>query len=208
MPKDIAYNLDSINSIIYPNLIKSNPFSLTIFCFQKKNISTTHKSQRMSFWPFGQNFNHLSNNINKILDEYFSVLHTIELKENKQQQDINNGITISKSNLSSIAENANNSASSSLLYSDIDNDNINSVLTSKFIDEILEENELINELNKKNSTLLDFVCFGYFFDDDNSKVTNIEYLVNLLIHCCDVIDKHSLNIKEESVILSVDDIIG
>lgn len=162
----------------------------------------------MSFWPFGQNLNHLSNNINKILDEYFSVLHTIELKENKQQQDINNGITISKSNLSSIAENANNSASSSLLYSDIDNDNINSVLTSKFIDEILEENELINELNKKNSTLLDFVCFGYFFDDDNSKVTNIEYLVNLLIHCCDVIDKHNLNIKEESVILSDDDIIG
>ncbi|SGZ40011.1 related to SIT4-associating protein SAP4 [Hanseniaspora guilliermondii] len=162
----------------------------------------------MSFWPFGQNFNHLSNNINKILDEYFSVLHTIELKENKQQQEINNGITISKSNLSSIAENANNSTSSSLLYSDIDNDNINSVLTSKFIDEILEENELINELNKKNSTLLDFVCFGYFYDEDNSKVTNIEYLVNLLIHCCDVIDKHNLNIKDETVMSSDDDIIG
>ncbi|KAF0270472.1 hypothetical protein FOG48_00398 [Hanseniaspora uvarum] len=161
----------------------------------------------MSFWPFGQNLNHLSNNINKILDEYFSVLHTIELKENKHQQEINNGISITKSNLSIITENANNSTSSSLLYSDIDNENINGVLTSKFIDDLLEEGELINELNKKNSTLLDFVCFGYFFDNEDNKTTNIEYLVNMLIHCCEVIDKHSLNIIDDSPIFSDDDII-
>lgn len=30
----------------------------------------------MSFWPFGQNLHH--SNINKILDEYFHVLHEIE----------------------------------------------------------------------------------------------------------------------------------
>ncbi|XBW35529.1 hypothetical protein QEN19_001104 [Hanseniaspora menglaensis] len=165
----------------------------------------------MSFWPFGQNLNSPTNNINKILDEYFSVLHTIEQKQQQQSGTSNNvigslgsgGISITKTNSNSRtsllkAENDNlsNDNDNNIIFNDFEN--IKNPLSSKFIDEILEESEIINELNRKNSTLLDFICFGYFYDSDTengNKVSNIEYLVSLLLHCCQVIDKHMIEEK-------------
>lgn len=56
-------------------------------------------------------------------------------------------------------------------------------LSSKYIDGILAESELLNELTRQNSTLLDFVCFGYFYGADGGKVQNIEYLIDQLMAC-------------------------
>ncbi|KAL6926330.1 hypothetical protein ACO0SA_001873 [Hanseniaspora valbyensis] len=174
----------------------------------------------MSFWPFGQNLNSTTNNINKILDEYFSVLHTIEQKQQQiNSNNSSNNNSNSNSNISAFLDSngititkVNSSSRTSLLLKDNDNiindnnnsnnsnddniqndNNIHAPLNSKFIDEILDESEIINELNRKNSTLLDFMCFGYFFESDSengSKISNIEYLVNVFMHCCEAIDKH------------------
>lgn len=169
----------------------------------------------MSFWPFGQNINNPTNNINKILDEYFSVLHTIEQKQQQLNSNSNitnvstslgsNSITISKTNSNSrtslvIRDNENIDNDEDNIYDNSINDhkNIHSPLTNKFIDEILNESEVVNELNRKNSTLLDFMCFGYFFDNESetkTKISNIEYLVNLLMHSCEFINDHLMDEK-------------
>ena len=61
-------------------------------------------------------------------------------------------------------------------------------LSHKFMDEILEETELLNELTRQNNTLLDFVCFGYFYTETGDKVENIAYLIDRLLDCIDKID--------------------
>ncbi|KAG0679602.1 hypothetical protein C6P41_000167 [Kluyveromyces marxianus] len=61
-------------------------------------------------------------------------------------------------------------------------------LNHKFMDDILEETELLNELTRQNNTLLDFVCFGYFYSENGEKVDNIAYLIDCLLECIDRID--------------------
>ncbi|KAL6950219.1 hypothetical protein ACO0QE_000895 [Hanseniaspora vineae] len=198
----------------------------------------------MSFWPFGQNVN--SSNINKLLDDYFSVLHQVEsitatnpqslsisrnssnadksiAAKRKQHnddddddddddndepeieeaeeglendddnnehilvspQDINfvsNGISINGSNtMSNKSNNSGKEAKSTSSNDQQNNFEIFQNLNSSFIDQILEESELLNELTRKNNTLLDFICFGYFYDSDLNKILNLEYLINLLM---------------------------
>ncbi|CDO91712.1 unnamed protein product [Kluyveromyces dobzhanskii CBS 2104] len=62
-------------------------------------------------------------------------------------------------------------------------------LSHKFMDDILEETELLNELTRQNNTLLDFVCFGYFYTETGDKVENIAYLIDQLLDCIDRIDE-------------------
>lgn len=57
-------------------------------------------------------------------------------------------------------------------------------LDNSFIERMLVETELLNELSRQNKTLLDFICFGFFFDKEtNQKVNNMEYLVDQLMEC-------------------------
>lgn len=62
-------------------------------------------------------------------------------------------------------------------------------LSHKFMDEILEETELLNELTRQNNTLLDFVCFGYFYTESGEKVENIQFLIDQLMICIDRINE-------------------
>lgn len=217
---------------------------------------------RMSFWPFGQSLN--NSNINRILDDYFKVLHALEksnpavakcvhqnfnngngLSPNAQnmsrdeisvtdlndvgiadtgdsgdtESDLQNGVEDSltqsgqgyastggtPSSLDSSSSKTRNSSLTSDSESsktDSDEDDINSAtepmrmtiksLNSSFIDKLLEESELLNELTRQNSTLLDFICFGFFYDPiTHAKVQNIEYLIDLMLDCVDRINTPS-----------------
>ncbi|CAD1784829.1 similar to Saccharomyces cerevisiae YGL229C SAP4 Protein required for function of the Sit4p protein phosphatase [Maudiozyma barnettii] len=61
-------------------------------------------------------------------------------------------------------------------------------LDSKFIEKILIDPELLNELNRQNNKLLDFLCYGIFYDNKQSKTANLQYLIDQLLICCDSID--------------------
>ncbi|KAL3231433.1 Uncharacterized protein RNJ44_00468 [Nakaseomyces bracarensis] len=59
-------------------------------------------------------------------------------------------------------------------------------LDNSFIDRMLRESELLNELAAQNKSLLDFICFGFFFKDgDGERVENIQYLLDQLVFCVD-----------------------
>lgn len=162
----------------------------------------------MSVWPFGSNNN--SNNINNVsiinkkLNEYFNILH------NLQNEDIIINpilLNLSNDNLNTIHENEplTKSPSTTTSSSDdngedddeihikkqhISNEKYNTAdLDSSFIESILKDNELLNELNRQNNKLLNFLCYGIFFDDTtNKQVQNFDYLVEQLLACCDAID--------------------
>ncbi|CAI4039320.1 hypothetical protein SMKI_07G3040 [Saccharomyces mikatae IFO 1815] len=193
----------------------------------------------MSFWPFGQNLTH--SNINKILDEYFHVLHELErinpsvgkaipaIFNNVQQRGTNDSLDsipeeYSQGNDIKTADgdqksrfekdeqqeryekeeeerSMNSSESSTTSFSsgstsktDLDEEDISNTtapmmvttksLDNSFIEKMLVETELLNELSRQNKTLLDFICFGFFFDKrTNKKVNNMEYLIDQLMEC-------------------------
>ncbi|CAD6623007.1 CEI_1a_G0017320.mRNA.1.CDS.1 [Saccharomyces cerevisiae] len=193
----------------------------------------------MSFWPFGQNLNH--SNINKILDEYFHVLHELErinpsvgkaipaIFNNVQQRGTSDSLDsipeeyshgdevktargdqksrFEKDDQQELYEkeeeerSMNSSESSTTSFSsgstsktDLDEEDISNAtapmmvttknLDNSFIERMLVETELLNELSRQNKTLLDFICFGFFFDKKtNKKVNNMEYLVDQLMEC-------------------------
>lgn len=62
-------------------------------------------------------------------------------------------------------------------------------LNKSFINHLLDDPELLNELTKQNNTLLDFICFGYFYDENDIKVQNLNYLVDQLIESIDQISR-------------------
>ncbi|EJS43871.1 sap155p [Saccharomyces arboricola H-6] len=193
----------------------------------------------MSFWPFGQNLNH--SNINKILDEYFHVLHELErinpsvgkaipaIFNNVQQRDANDSLdsipeeyshsgevkrasgdqksrfekddqqeryekeeeerSLNSSESSTTSFSSGSTSKTDLDEEDISNSTAPMMVTTKslnnsFIERMLVETELLNELSRQNKTLLDFICFGFFFDKKtNKKVNNMEYLVDQLMEC-------------------------
>lgn len=61
-------------------------------------------------------------------------------------------------------------------------------LTSGFIDEMLKEPELVNELGRQNNRLLDFVCLGYFYDASGKRVQHIDYIIDKLLESLDKLD--------------------
>lgn len=199
----------------------------------------------MSFWPFGQSIS--SSNINKILEEYFSVLHSLEksnpnvaktvlqslhgaqetIERNNgdgeefvdsldeephdellestgtvDQRVQNGGISSSDSatsgSSSSPSSSSLSSSKSGSSKTDLDDDEIRdstaplvattstASLNSSFINRLLNESELLNELTRQNGNLLDFICFGFFYDEKTrSKVSHLQYLIDQLIDCID-----------------------
>lgn len=186
----------------------------------------------MSFWPFGQSIS--SSNINKILEEYFSVLHSLEKSNPNVAKSVRQSLhgaqeTMQKSgaefvdsmdseprdellesaepiqqkNSSRSSPGSSASSSSSSLSSSgtgLDDDKVQnstvplvpattiSSLNSSYIDRLLNESELLNELTRQNNNLLDFICFGFFYDErTNNKVPSLEYLIDQLMDCIDKI---------------------
>ncbi|SCU82964.1 LAFA_0D01024g1_1 [Lachancea sp. 'fantastica'] len=144
----------------------------------------------MSFWPFGHNDH---SNIHRILEEYFQILHSLENRDELRAEprlagdlpthdevatgyaeDVNGIQHHSEDDISTVGSYHSTTQRSSRAPS-------LSQLSSAYIDSILAESELLNELTRQNNTLLDFLCFGYFFDSDNVKVQNIEYLIDQLM---------------------------
>ncbi|KAG0672329.1 hypothetical protein C6P45_003013 [Maudiozyma exigua] len=163
----------------------------------------------MSVWPFGSNSN--SNNLNNIsiinkkLNEYFNIIN------NLQSDDISinpNLLNFKDDNLNTIHENEplTKSPSTTTIGSSSDNDNDEDEihlkkqhtakeqytitdLDSTFIESILKDSELLNELNRQNNKLLNFLCYGIFYNDTTKKqIQNFDYLVDQLLSCCDSID--------------------
>ncbi|EDO15372.1 hypothetical protein Kpol_460p7 [Vanderwaltozyma polyspora DSM 70294] len=152
----------------------------------------------MSFWPFGQNLSH--SNINKILEEYIQVLHRDDNdnkhnEENVRIDEINKKTSdFAEDNIDPIDSNPVNDTyrdSVPIKKSNAINSNEDNVqnkedtlipqhlaerkLDSYFIDTILDDPELLNELMRQNSSLLDFICLGYFYDyncdNDNNSIS-------------------------------------
>ncbi|AAS53616.2 AFR245Wp [Eremothecium gossypii ATCC 10895] len=192
----------------------------------------------MSFWPFGQNVN--NSNINRILDDYFRVLHSLEedgagesgereagggpaapaagrivkerstngggasggARDSLQRTEGGDAMRPVYHNPNSSEQGTVSSAPCvpSALSSAVSicteelADSDEAPLTKfslnySFIDSILKESELLNELTRQNNTLLDFVCFGFFYDTDGNKIDNIEYLIDQLMFCIDRVNE-------------------
>ncbi|EDO15852.1 hypothetical protein Kpol_507p14 [Vanderwaltozyma polyspora DSM 70294] len=57
-----------------------------------------------------------------------------------------------------------------------------SSLNVSFIEGLLNESDLVNELPKQDTNLLDFICLGFFIDEKtNEKIQNVEYLIDNLL---------------------------
>ncbi|AMD22679.1 HHL091Cp [Eremothecium sinecaudum] len=72
-------------------------------------------------------------------------------------------------------------------------------LNCSFIDDILKESEIINELVRQNNTILDFFCFGYFFDAQGNRVEHIDYLIDQLLFSIDRVNEDSPEIGNTTV---------
>lgn len=182
----------------------------------------------MSFWPFGHSLN--NSNVNRILDEYFSVLRTLEksnpavaelVQQNFSTKGKSDARGHSHDEISSVDLDAQqtggyisgggSSSSSSSLSSktDLDDDDAASATTPKvitlqslnssFIDKLLEESELLNELTRQNSNLLDFICFGFFYESKtHAKVQHMDYLIDQMLECIDGFSKDTVAKSEDS----------
>lgn len=168
----------------------------------------------MSFWPFGQSLN--NSNVNKILDEYFEVLRSLEKSNPAVAASVQQNFSGSSEDggghgpdeISSVdlngsqtgdSRSGSDSGSSSISSrTDLDDDDIRSAtspmavtiqsLNSSYIERLLDEPELLNELTRQNSNLLDFICFGFFYDSKgHSKVQHMDYLIDQMIDCVDKI---------------------
>ncbi|SCU88124.1 LANO_0D01178g1_1 [Lachancea nothofagi CBS 11611] len=146
----------------------------------------------MSFWPFGQNEN---SNINRFLEEYFQVLHALEKRDeiradSRLTGDVAAQDEIAATDTDDTIGNPHHSEDETSIagsYGSATHTTSRTLsltqLSSAYIDNILSESELLNELTRQNNTLLDFLCFGYFFTPDHVKVQNIEYLIDQLMAC-------------------------
>ena len=58
-----------------------------------------------------------------------------------------------------------------------------SSLNESYIEKLLNETDLINELSGQDQNLLDFICLGFFFDRvSEKKVKNLQYLIDQLLY--------------------------
>ena len=126
----------------------------------------------MSAWPFRQTSTFSSDSdLNSILTNYFETLNKFENSNNK----------IDKKNDTSTENEYDTECS---LIND---------LNSSFIEQSLNQPDLLHELNRQNNTLLDFICFGYFFDDKRNKIPHLQYLVDELISLISTTDNDNNN---------------
>ncbi|CEP62964.1 SAPS family protein LALA0_S06e07932g [Lachancea lanzarotensis] len=152
----------------------------------------------MSFWPFGHNDH---SNIHRILEEYFQILHALEKRDEIRAEPRLAGDLPSHDELTTgcaedvngIQHHSEDEVSTVGSYNSTTHRSSRapslSQLSSAYIDSILAESELLNELTRQNNTLLDFLCFGYFFNSENVKVQNIEYLIDQLMYCVEQIQE-------------------
>ncbi|CAI4039066.1 hypothetical protein SMKI_07G0330 [Saccharomyces mikatae IFO 1815] len=129
----------------------------------------------MSLWPFGETLN--NSGIDSILDEYYLIFRS--LKENESSSSDN------EKDRPSMEPN------SKLHNGSRDRSDLN----QSFIDRILLEAALLDELNEgTNDRLVDFICLGYFYDDRTQRISHMDYLVDMLMIYLKDIDRNSYRI--------------
>ena len=117
----------------------------------------------MSAWPFGQTSAFSSDSdISSILTDYFDIFNKVKNNDNNND----------KINTSSDTDTNHESHNHPGVIDDLD---------SSFIEQILNQPDLLHELNRQNNNLLDFICFGYFFDNKKVKIPHLQYLIDELI---------------------------
>lgn len=118
----------------------------------------------MSAWPFGQTSAFSSDSdISSILTDYFDIFNKVKNNDNNNNDKINT---------SSDTDTNHESHNHPGVIDDLD---------SSFIEQILNQPDLLHELNRQNNNLLDFICFGYFFDNKKVKIPHLQYLIDELI---------------------------
>ncbi|CCF60095.1 hypothetical protein KAFR_0J00270 [Kazachstania africana CBS 2517] len=70
-------------------------------------------------------------------------------------------------------------------------------LNASFIERLLGENELLNELTRQNDKLLDFFCYGYIFDN-GVKILNYAYLIDHMLIALDSLGSNDINSQDEN----------
>ncbi|CCH62995.1 hypothetical protein TBLA_0I03420 [Henningerozyma blattae CBS 6284] len=105
-----------------------------------------------------------------------------------------------------------NTASGNFTYSIKD-------LDSSFIDSILMEPDLIEELLMNNNNLIDFICFGYFFQKTSTtnnplssqnefvSISNLNYIIDRLLLALSNINQIDVNNNQSSVQHSTNNLI-
>ncbi|CCD23650.1 Sap155p NDAI_0B06190 [Naumovozyma dairenensis CBS 421] len=116
----------------------------------------------------------------------------------------NNSGTVSGVSSSSGSPLSSENSSTTDLYSEDDEVGNSMTITvqslnSSFIDRILDDPQLMSELTRQNTNLIDFICYGFFLDHKNQvkKIMNLDYMVNTLLQCIDDISIEYL--KEEKI---------
>ncbi|CAI2008345.1 hypothetical protein SEUBUCD646_0G00540 [Saccharomyces eubayanus] len=124
----------------------------------------------MSLWPFEQMSGH--SGTDSILDEYYVIFHSLKDGAVSTNGGSTNG---------SLTENEFEFNSAPLGTAD---------LNQSFIDRILLESALLDELNEgSNDRLVDFICTGYFYDDRGQRIGNMDYLVGMVMAYLKDIDR-------------------
>lgn len=124
----------------------------------------------MSLWPFGETLSH--SGIDSILEEYYLIFRSLEGNETSSTDDKKNEPSM---------ESESEFGTESRDRSD---------LNQSFIDRILLETALLDELNGgANDRLVDFICLGYFYDDRSQQVRHMDYLVGMLMAYLKDIDR-------------------
>ncbi|GMM57054.1 Sap155 protein [Maudiozyma humilis] len=155
----------------------------------------------MSVWPFGQSSS--AADINRVLENYFTLLEQIDIPAG----DVPDPEHLPPSLFADSKSKNKNSAKKKRMHSpdesESDNEEMHSDdthngltpsdLDSASIDTLLGEAELLNELSRQNNKLLDFICYGFFYRKESGstepqRVSNLQYLVEELLYCCDNID--------------------
>ena len=124
----------------------------------------------MSLWPFEQTLS--QSGTDSILDEYYVIFRSLKDGAVSTNGDCANG---------SLTENEFEFGGAPLGTAD---------LNQSFIDRIILEPALLDELNEaSNDRLVDFICTGYFYDDRGQKIGHMDYLVDMLMAYLKDIDR-------------------
>lgn len=181
----------------------------------------------MSFWPFGSVVT--DSHIEQKIDEYFHVFHAVE-RSLSQEKEGKDHISLSAiqsdpsdddptSDLNHLhIHNSNTRIDQKSIRSD--RSSFSSIfrssehpeppielpyynLSEEFILEILHEPNLIDELIKENSRLLDFICFGYFYRDDGPEVKHlhIDYIIDKLLENLELLQDVPSDSQHDEIIL-------
>lgn len=168
-----------------------------------------------------------NSNVNKILDEYFRVLRSLEksnpavaasvqqnFSSNSEEDTGGHGpdemssVDLNERNGRGSRSSSDSESSSLSSRTDLDDDDIASAtapmavtiqsLNSSYVERLLDEPELLNELTRQNSNLLDFICFGFFYDaKTHAKVQHMDYLIDEMLDCMDKVSDEVLGQSKE-----------